>query len=589
MLDSISWTKAAGRLRSLKIRTRHNPAVTALVSKCARDAAAVVAETEPEFLNLTRDLKNLHECATELGRSTDQHIASLQNTISQTRLSGSDGLAGVLLDGIRSAVTETEAELNSLRKICAALTSLVHLGGQIELTGVLLNTARYSFRVESARTEATRQSFGAFTEELEPLANQVGAVGEAISGQARNARSELGLLVQKIGNDSDQLRTVTADMGRILEQTCRKGQELLSSSSAAVEESTEQARNRERYAEEAVYHVQFGDITRQKVEHIAAALSELAEHFTSPGSITDATWTEMDRVLAIQCSQIERIESEICSVEQGLESSFAGLAKETEAVARTFAELGGAEVLEELKGRLSQLERLEIHGHAMREQSRASWKRAVDTSREASRQMDQLREINFRMHLQSLNAIIKTEWLGEEGLMLGVLSSHIHRVFSDSNALVAETGRVLQSLSNQTDNSLEAAGPGVNLAQRLTEGLLSISRVQDEFKRTVEAARDMAERQASQLERARGSLGILRTLGVRLRSLAGAIRDLRSGIAPRLDVASGPLNHPLVFARRYTMESEREVHRLHSMEPESEREPAAVTPGNELGDNIEFF
>lgn len=562
----------------------------ARILRCADAAAAVMEETDPDFVRLANDLNDLYTCATELGSSTDRQIASLRDAIAQTRLSGADSVAGVLLGGLRAAIGETQAELKSLREICTELRQLIQLGDRIELTAVFLNTARYSFRVESARTEATRQSFGAFSEELEPLAGQVRGVGDAISRGARSADAELQGLIRAIGSDSDQLRTVASDTGRVVEETCLEGQHLLDSSFAALQDSANRARQRTHYADEAVYHVQFGDIIRQKVQHISAALRDGAENLTNSAAVA----AQADHVLAIQQGQIERIASEIQSVRQALPRAFAGLGEETEALAASLRKLGegrGSDIFDELTTRLGQMEELESRGRSMRERSRMSWNRALETAREGSRHMDDLREINFRMHLQSLNAIIKTEWLGEQGVTLGVLSSHMHTLFCESSTLVADAAAVLGSLAGKTAGSHADASEG-DLKAGLDRGLLAMSRLRQEFSRTIAAAEDLAQRQISQLDQARKSIGFLDTLSERILTLAEQIRGLRSDITPLLADAAAARD-PLSLERHYTMESEREVHRRHIGESGSERpgasEAAETRQVDESPDNVEFF
>ncbi len=555
------------------------------ISRAAATASALITETEPDFLRLANDLKELYACATELGRSTDRQMVSLRDTVGETRLSGADGLAGVLIEGLQSAITDTETEADSLKSICAALLRLVHLGGHIGLTSIFLNTARYNFRVESARTEATRQAFGAFAEELEPLAEQIGAVGEAVSGQAKSAYLELGGLVRAIRGGSEQLRGITAHTGLEVERTCARGQALLDSSLTTLKQSSDRARQRDRLAQEAVYHVQFGDIVRQKIEHIAEALRETAETLAAigPKSARSALCAQADKVLAIQLSQIALIVAEISGARQKLPCAFAALGEETEALAGSLRSLGRNEIFENLAAGLHHLEELELRGRAMREQSRASWKRALETSRESSRHMEQLREINFRMHLQSLNAILKTEWLGAEGCTLGVLSSHMHTLFSESSGLVADTASVLESISRQTECPDD---PAADLKTSLDRGLLAVSRLQGEFSRTIEAAEQMALRQAAQLKRADNSVVFLDSLLGRIEDLAGEIEGLRKKITPMCGDARSVAQRQIVD-ERYTMESEREVHRRQFMD--AEPETAAASQESELGDNVDFF
>lgn len=558
-------------------------------------------ETEPDFLRLATDLQDVYACAAEMAESTDRQVASLRGAVGETRLAGADGLAGRVLAGLRSAIADTENELDSLHRICGELLRLVQLGDRIGLTAIFLNAARYSFRVESARTEATRQSFGAFAEELEPLSNQIGAVGEAISARARSAHCELTGLVRSIRGDSAQLHGVTAETGETVERTCARGQELLDSSSSLLAEAPNRARQRQQHADHAIYHVQFGDIVRQKIEHIAAALSESAASIADSGATKGtASLAHVDRTLAIQLGQIELVASEVRSAGQGLPEAFAGLGQETTALAASLRSLGrGAsdhDALEELRTELHHMEDLESQGRTMQSQARDSWQRALDTSREASRRTDELREINFRMHLQSLNAIIKTEWLGREGRTLGVLSSHMHTVFRESSGLVADTVGVLETIASRTAGSetlpgAESARPEGDLGSSLKAGLRAVSRLRQEFNLTIEAADRMATRQASQLEQARKSIDFLDDLARRLEGLGGEIRELRKRIAPLLGGADAARD---CTTESYTMESEREVHRRHTiaLTPEhTEPAPECVTAGTaeDPGDNVDFF
>jgi hypothetical protein len=364
---------------------------------------------------------------------------------------------------------------------------------------------------------------------------------------------------------------------------------LLDSSLSALEQSEARTGAISRHAGDAIYHMQFGDIVRQKLEHIGAALTEAAAALAEPKSSPDGA----DRILAVQHAQIEMVMGEIRSVHEGLSQAFAGLRTEGAHLAETVHHLqsGAANSssrsgpFENLKKHLLHLEVVTSRGASLRDQSLRSWQRAMEASGEVCRCMDQVREINFRMHLQSLNAIIKTEWLGGEGRTLRVLSTHMHTMFRESSALVADTAAVLDAIGRPADTGSSAEDVATGLKSRLAGDLDEVDRAQLELQRTIDTAVGLSRRQADRLEQAHKSLGFLALANARLETLSEGIAELRKEILPLKTRHADPAAafDSGAAVELYTMASERDVHRLLD---EKETIPAAA--GSE-DDNVELF
>ena len=559
-------------------------------AKLADSTAALIRETEPDFLRLADDLKALYAGAAELGRTTAAQASSMRTTLGECNLTGPMGVASVLLDKLHGGLAETGRELNSLVEVCSAIRQLLHLGRQIRPIAVFLRTAGYSFRVESARLEATRQTFGAFSEELGTLAGRIAELGDEIESRAESAHTELAHLVQAITADLNQLREIAGRTGPIVRDTCEDTQQMLDSSLSALEQSEARTVAISRHAGEAIYHMQFGDIVRQKLEHIGASLTESA-----------ASPDRADQILAVQHAQIEMVMGEIRSVRDGLSQAFAGLKIEGGHLAETvhYLQSGAAgpsslsSPFENLKKHLLHLEEVTSRGAGLREQSQRSWRRAMEASGEVCRSMDQVREINFRMHLQSLNAIIKTEWLGEEGRTLRVLSTHMHTMFRESNALVADTAAVLAAIGRLADNGISGEDGAASLKSRLAGDLDAVDRAQQELQRTIDAAAALSRRQADRLEQAHKSLEFLAVASTRLETLSLGIAGLRKEIFPlKTRHAGAAVFDSGAAIELYTMASERDVHhRLLNQKPEfAQTVPAgAGAEASSEDDNIEFF
>jgi hypothetical protein len=217
----------------------------------------------------------------------------------------------------------------------------------------------------------------------------------------------------------------------------------------------------------------------------------------------------------------------------------------------------------------------------------------MEASGEVCRSMDQVREINFRMHLQSLNAIIKTEWLGEEGRTLRVLSTHMHTMFRESNALVADTAAVLAAIGRLADNGISGEDGAASLKSRLAGDLDAVDRAQQELQRTIDAAAALSRRQADRLEQAHKSLEFLAVASTRLETLSLGIAGLRKEIFPlKTRHAGAAVFDSGAAIELYTMASERDVHhRLLNENPEfAQTVPTrAGAEASSEDDNIEFF
>ena len=564
-------------------------------------ATAIRQRTEPDFLQLARDLRGLHEGAAELSRTTREHVRSVRDFFEQNRLTGAGGLAERALADLETGLAEAQERLRMLGRTCGAMRRLRSQGQQMQRVASLLEVSGYGFAVESARSAARQLAFSAFVTELRRLAAKVASLGEAIAEQAASAEEES----ERLG------RTMTANLverGKLTEraegtvrETALRVESVLNASWTALQEADRDTARIASHASHAVYHMQFGDIVRQKLEHVADAFREaVAEHAA--------------HVLSVEAGQLELIAGEIASAREQLDRAFAGLAEETRRLAATIGRFGGEGVegqegedpLAELQAAFTNIEELERRGGELCAGARGTFERAMETAGHLSRYLSEVEEINRQMHRQALNAIIKTALLGDEGRTLEVLSMHVQRVFGESNDLVAETVGVIESLSAGAQASSAAGGVEQDVAAVPRQDLGQLARVQDEFRRTMRAAAAESDRQSAALGQARVSLGFLRKLEEDVSALRREVAAVRPA-APGADTGI----HPEVLAGRYTIASEREVDRRVSEAagaPDLEAStPAAATPENanldlfsdppppgtpapeDLGDNIELF
>jgi len=563
-------------------------------------ASAIRQRTEPDFLQLARDLRGLHLGATELSRTTREHVVAVREFFEQNRLTGGGGLAECAVAGLETGLAEAQERLQMLGRTSAAMRRLRGQGEQMRRVASLLEASGYGFAVESARSAARQLAFSAFVTELRRLAAKVAALGEAIAEQARSAEEESERHGRAMTANLEELGKLTECARRTVDDTALRVESVLNASWTALQEAERDTARIASHASEAVYHLQFGDIVRQKLEHVAEAFREaVPEH--------------ADHVLSVQSGQLELVSEEIASAREQLDRAFAGLAEETKRLASTIGRFGGEgergrageDPLAKLQAALTNIEELERRGGELGASARLTFERAMETAGHLSRYLAEVEEINRQMHRQALNAIVKTALLGDEGRTLEVLSMHVQRVFGESNDLVAETVGVIESLSAGAGAGGNAGGVEEDLAAVPRRDLSQFARVQDEFRRTLRAAAAESDRESAALGEARVSLGFLKKLEEEVSAFEREVAAVRPA-APRAEAGT----RPVAFAARYTIASEREVHRRLSAAAETPyleadvpapAEPDGAGPDSfsnpppgtrapeDLGDNVELF
>jgi hypothetical protein len=501
---------------------------------------------------------------------------------------------------------EAEGGLRALGRTCDAMRRLHSQGEQMQRVASLLEVSGYGFAVESARGLASQHAFSAFVTELRRLAAKVATLGEAIADQAKSAQDESERLGRTTTASLAELGQLTERADATVRQTSARVESVLSASWTALQEAERDTARIVAHAADAVYHLQFGDIVRQKLEHVAEAFEEVAPE-------------DGEHVLSVQAGQLELVGEEIESARQHLDEAFAGLAEGTRRLAGTIGHLGGKDEsgktgrdpLAELRAAFTDMERLLRHASELCAGARASSARATETARHFSRYLAEVEEINQQMHLQALNAVIKTVLLGNEGRTLEILSMHVQRLFEESNDLVAETAGVIGSFG--ADGSACAAGAGTpeDTPAALHNDLDELARVQDEFQRAMRAAAEEGDRQKAALSQARISLGLLSELGEDVAALRREVAAVRLRTSGAVAAAEAGIHSKAIS--RYTIASEREVHRrvtkAAQLYSQQEGTPSAAMPEDDginpfldpprpetvapeergLGENVELF
>ena len=165
------------------------------------------------------------------------------------------------------------------------------------------------------------------------------------------------------------------------------------------------------------------------------------------------------------------------------------------------------------------------------------------------------------MHLQALNAIVKTAHLGDEGGTLGVLSMHVHDLARQSDTIAQETIGVLRTLEEQPLNVGAAAGSDDPGQQRITRGLEDIQKIDTELRAAADGSLAPCQPPAGTAGRSTHPAGVPHRARVECWPLLRGTGGTRPAVTPPASPLRPRPKGWNCSAGRYTMASEVEVHR----------------------------
>jgi len=589
MLRPIS--RKANRVSSFDSRTRRE------IELRLRTFAASFAEchkrTEVEFVALGRLLRDLHSQGSKLAQLVGDHLADLRGVLTESHVGGSDGIAACSLRELHVGLEQTSTQLRSLRTVATELRRLQVRTRVIERVGIFIRSSVFGFAIESARSAECRGTFAAFVQELRSLAEKIASVAEGIAVHVRSTQSTQDRELREMSASLGKLRELAKTLESTAAATAAEAQTLLDSSMLAAQRTSERTQSMARLVHEVVYHLQLGDIVRQKSEHVAATLEQTAQQLSAANSDAEFGGQAVlaDRVLEIQMGQLDLIRREVETASEKLTDSFRRLVDQgvqlcADLERRTDSTEARGEPLDPLGGfrkDLSYLEDLHTQCSGLCQEARKAADRAAAASSTLSGHVEELEVINQDMHLQALNAIVKTADLGPQGATLSVLSMHVEWLYRESNQglieITSTLDAVLRAAKQDSQSDLRSAAKNGDWITQLRQGISRIETASVGSVRIAAQAMGLAEEQRRMLDGGQARLEFLAQLSTTTSNQIQELKRLREALKPWLQQA-GPASATALdsLADRYTMRSEREVHESAAKQNQPQLVEATATP-----------
>jgi hypothetical protein len=471
------------------------------------------------------------------------------------------------------AAAEMAGAIGSLRQLdLLARIGAARLGGRHpEIAALVTDIARLVVRASTAAAEAV----GHFKE-------VGGSVARVRALETRLAASAAG----RLGDVADRLAAVARDL-----QAYQRRTTVVAAAAGAASDQVNAHIGR------IITALQFDDIARQRIEHVAHGLERLAV-LLARGTLSDeeppappetvrlaagalaalmvrqivdlagqleAAASALARELAATTDQVRRLEPEVDRLAGG-DGQRAGSETPLE---RLDQELGGARSLfaayaDAHQGVIAELARLGDVAAAT-----AATSRALD-------------EVETDIRIVGLNAEIKSARLGDEG----TVTKRIAEAVREHAAIVSQANATYQDAAGRLDTAVRRALDDLLPRHRLTQGRLTDrleqaaavfrargQAVADTTRDTREALDGLADR----LPARRGEIAAWHEAATALRETLGDLRAVAARGRDEWEPASWPALDRLMRSL-YTMDSERRVHEGRAAQPEDVHPPAGGQP-----------
>lgn len=492
----------------------------------------------------------LAECASILSRLTATFEA-LPAELERPELADATDRLALVGRRARSIADALATEQTDIARLVQVVASAGHPIDELRRQVKMMSIVAINARVTAAGIVTDTDDFDVFTTDIAKLSDRAAAtiaefartyqqlaaaVREAASARGNFETTHRATLAQLANEVASGLDDVTSQRQRSI---------------AMSDDTSRISRDIEARVATAVMALQVGDATRQRVEHVEAALCDLAE----------ADPTAIPPVAELQRLQLAAARESLATEMASGEAALGELARDaTRALAGVRNTHGGAgqSGLASLQSALqravvvlrdyeTEREKLDKVAHAV-----------AETVRVLLDHVEAVQNVEYEMRLVSLNAAVKCAQLGPRGRALDVISTQLR----------ALTGETVVSAHSAVERLNEAAAVAAAF--------------------TAATGSDANERVGAMEREAVSGLGLLETIGTRM---SGAMQDLeRDGttisrhltqamhdfgqhdvigealsdveitIAGFVGEGVAPADLLAALRKRYTMDTERRIH-----------------------------
>jgi hypothetical protein len=589
-------------LRAFRRRSACGNASAAWRSELERTAADLEEQSqgaERDFLEIGGKLMEFRSAALRISRNMVELTESVSGGPGQDVPNTLARLLGYVHD------MDARFERN-VRDLAGVRSSAAHVLAAFQRRGATAQAFRTLCtltRIETARLGGAAGGFGDLAEAVAPLSEQLRSSAENVSGVAErlggSAQSSLESAEGLRGRQVREMRDLITGVAEALNSFEEK----------RLKASDASARQGARYRavceaiDGTVQSIQFHDITRQQVEHIASALREL-------GGAPEA---RMRPVLRLQGSQLANASQTFGAAMDRMERDMQAIAASARAMAEAGERLMGGEGGERdnfflrMEERFTAILKIAAQCGSAEEEVAARAAGLEANVEEMGESVSEMRGIELQIRRIATNAAISAAHLGSAGDALNVIAEAMHALASESSNETEAAAEALAAMGQAAGKVFGGGGGSGAMLTELRDRTLELhSSSEASFRRVSESA-TLGAQLSAEIQAMLGGFAAGRRFDAAMQEARAQLERIEAEVGSAGE--AGAQEEIAGFAARYTMEREREVHAgiargpaappgaaLADPEPDAvPAEPAmalagaAEPAGDDLGDNVELF
>src|SRR5579872_4392171 len=530
------------------------------LKQCASRLGALNGTTEGAFLAAGSKLGSILEHAREIARRS----FDVSSTVSGAGLTDAAGDLTQILDELgrfETAAQQNEALLSETNR--AARDVDRGLGGfeSIVRTFHVLGTLT---RIESVRLSSRWAEFQSLAEAVEGLAANIDERTGAMMEGSEELVARTGRELNKIaGIAAVEARDIGAQAERI-----RDGISEMEIKRAQAGELSSMLKTRHaevsRRTGEVVTAIQFHDITRQKLEHVMAALEDLAGRTSAAlkARAADLERGQLESARGAFLEAVARIEEELRAISAEV-GEVSEMSKELLGGGAPGAESFFAGVESAFGGLSASIVRCSKSGRLLLDSTRE----VVEKCGAMNGFINEMESISGGIQLIALNTSIRTAHVGDSGAALGALAQSLRDVAREAMERCEQaTGHVAallersRELERSADEQQTFQSAGISLVKRAEAAMRTLERAHEDTMGELSAIARANAELASEIDEAVSAFGIRERFSETTGDVARELANIAAEAARAASPEDDPAEALREFAQRYTMHSERMIH-----------------------------
>lgn len=562
--------------RLLPKRWASHDATASALSRLISGLDALAHGTEDDFLDLGADLQRIQAESSALHRRVTENIQ-----VFKPENENEDGILNKIEQVIEANYVRTRRFLVEVEKKRSALQAInnhvdpIAAGSEtLRKTGMYLRALGVNTAIEISRSKQMLADFSMVSEDTMTLAEGMRKISDSLT---QKVQSISAVLQSTLASTEERMRSLAELVDRAAstaEDAFDKCADLVDRALQAMEQASALSREVSEKIGTIVMGIQFHDASRQRLEHIIEALTEMAPMLQAaqePNVAADQRqrqFAEAFVIVQVQKSQLQQLISEAEELYENQRQAFAQIADAIEHYTDclqtiSIGDEGEKNVLSDLVSAVTAIDSIQEKGHGLAEEIKKTAAEADGVIVSLATFIKDALELSGKVHVNALNSIIHANKFGELGKPLEVLSQDMATVARQVEEVVpvfSSQVSEITSLAQQGAEEFNAAQATEDEQQVFTvsEMVTVFDAFRENTTRLLADGHDLGQAVATERE----NLQFLQQLVESLLGWHGELGSLAEVLEPMAgDVTEAHQRFSSEeYAKRYTMSREREIH-----------------------------